>query len=72
MFKIINPSHAKKEQGRKKYGRQLDWGFADSHSHSDFNSLHKLVLKYIRVDLVKTMKMKHNIWQRRQQEIEAE
>ena len=55
VFKIINPSHTKRVKGQQKFGRQQEWGFADSHSHSDFNSLHKLILKYIRVDLIKTM-----------------
>ena len=42
-------------------GRNYEWGFVDSldPKNSDFNRLHKLVLKYIREELVSTMKLKY-------------
>jgi septin family protein len=59
---IINPSQIKTEKGTggcdyKRLGRNYEWGFVDSldPNNSDFTRLHKLVLKYIRKELEKTM-----------------
>ena len=57
-FSIINPSQIKcDENGQKILGRNYGWGFADSLNpeNSDFNRLHKLVLRYLRSELIWTM-----------------
>jgi septin family protein len=59
-FAIINPSHSLNQ----KVGRQYNWGFVDSldPQNSDFRRLHKLVLRYMKSDLVSTMHRKYQKW----------
>ena len=65
-FAIINPSHRKRslKQDQLMLGRNYDWGFANSFdpNNSDFTRLHKLVLKYIRKDLIETMDSKYKLY----------
>lgn len=67
-FAIINPSQIKSlKNGASEYkrlGRNYEWGFVDSldPNNSDFTRLHKLVLKYIRKELIKTMDLKYDEW----------
>ena len=65
-FAIINPMQKKltKKDAKKftqQVGRNYSWGFVDSldERHSDFNRLHKLVLKHLRLDLNSTMEQKY-------------
>ena len=61
-FAIINPSCIKTQaDGKDRLGRFYPWGFVDclDPDNSDFTRLHKLVLKYIRVELIGTMHSKY-------------
>ena len=65
-FAIINPSQIKisSKEGGKRFGRHYNWGFVDSFDpdNSDFTRLHKLVLKYIRKELIETMDQKFKLF----------
>lgn len=72
-FSIINPSQIKlKENGEKLLGRNYGWGFADCFNpdNSDFNRLHKLILRYLRSELIWTLQQKYQNFEQKLKQTE--
>ena len=78
-FAVINPSQiriSKQKDGEagmtKRLGRNYGWAFVDSldPKNSDFTRLHKLILKYVRTELISTMEQKYKKYEEQQKEEE--
>ena len=66
-FSIINPSQVKvKTKSDQIYGlgRKYEWGWVDSNdpNNSDFSRLHKLLLRYLRSELISTVEEKQKVF----------
>ena len=72
-FAVFNPSHIKQDVHRR-LGRKYNWGFADclDPEQSDFSRLHKLLLKYMRNELVDTCHGKFEQYEKDQAEKAAQ
>ena len=76
-FAIINPNILiTKKNGKQMLGRKFNWGFADSFDkeNTDFRCLHKLVIRYIREDLIGTINQKFVTFEskKREEQLEAQ
>jgi len=69
-FTIVNPQCIIEENHRTRAGRQYPYGFCDAFSAvtSDFTHLHKIVIKYTRLDIINVCDDKYKKFIKKQKE----